>query len=233
MGSNYRNKMTYDVDLVFCIDATGSMEPTLDKVKKNAINLYHDFQYLMDQKGKKVSQLRIRIVAFRDYYYDQEQAMLVTNFFKLPEMAEDFEECVNSILADGGGDDPEDGLEALAFAMKSDWCNSSAKKRHVIVVWSDEGTHDLGFGKKAPNYPKGMPKNFDELTQWWGTRYNPGIMDENAKRLLIFAPDKPSWNTIRENWNNVIHVITEDSESDPGLSKVELDEVLDAIGNSI
>lgn len=231
MASNYRSRMTYEVDLVFVIDATMSMDPILDKVKEKALDFYQDFQHIMDEKGKKISQLRIRVIAFRDYYYDHEKAMMVTNFFKLPAMAEDFEACVKSIIPDGGGDDPEDGLEALAYAMKSKWCDGSAKKRHVIVVWSDEGTHDLGFGKTAPNYPKGMPENFNELTEWWGSKGHPGLMDENAKRLLIFAPDKPAWSIIRENWNNVIHAVTDDS--DVGLSKVEYTEIMDAICNSI
>ena len=231
MGSNYRDKMTYEVDLVFCIDATGSMDPILDKVKENALNFYQDFQNVMEEKKKRVSQLRIRIIAFRDYYYDKEDAMMVTNFFNLPEMSKEFEACIRSIKPQGGGDEPEDGLEALAYAIKSPWSNGQGKKRHVIVIWSDEGTHDLGFGQKVSNYPKGMPKDFNELTEWWGCRSTPGFMDENAKRLLLFAPDKPSWNTIRNNWNNVIHAITDDT--DIGLTNVEYREILDAICNSI
>lgn len=231
MGSNYRNKMTYEVDLVFCIDATMSMDPILDKVKENALNFYQDFQQEMDEKGKKVSQLRIRVIAFRDYYYDRENAMMVTDFFKLPEMSKEFEKCIKSIIPLGGGDDPEDGLEALAYAMKSKWNTGAAKKRHVIVVWSDDATHDLGFGSSVKNYPKGMAKDFDELTSWWGSKNCPGLMDENAKRLLIFAPDKPGWSTIRNNWNNVIHAITDDD--DEGLSRVEYKEILNAICNSI
>lgn len=231
MASNYKTKLTYEVDLVFCIDATMSMDPILDKVKQNALNFYQDFQAKMGEKNKKVSQLRIRVVAFRDYLFDKEKAMLVTNFFTLPDMAENFEACIRSVIPDGGGDDPEDGLEALAYAMKSDWCSGSVKKRHVIVVWSDAGTHNIGYGKRAPNYPTNMPKDFDELTEWWGSRYNPGLMDESAKRLLIFAPDQPGWSTIRDNWNNVIHAVTEDD--DHGLTKVEYNEIMDAICNSI
>ena len=231
MGSNYGERMTYSVDIVFCIDVTFSMEKILDKVKANILSFYQDFQNAMNSKGKKVTQLRTRVVAFRDYIADQDRAMMVTNFFKLPEMAADFEACIKSIIPDGGGDDPEDGLEALAYAMKSDWSTGAAKKRHVIVVWSDEGTHDLGYGKKAPNYPKGMPQDFNELTEWWGSKRNPGLMDENAKRLLMFAPEKTGWTTIRNNWNNVIHVITD--ENDLGLSKIEYSEILEAICNSI
>ena len=229
MGSNY--KMTYDVDLVFCIDATYSMDPVLDQVKQNALNFYQDFQDRMTKKKKTVTSLRIRVIAFRDYLYDKESAMMATSFFKLPEMAKDFEACVKSIIPDGGGDDPEDGLEALAYAMKSDWCTGSSKKRHVVVIWSDEGTHPIGYGKNYEKYPKGMPKSFDELTEWWGSRKMPGLMDEKAKRLVIFAPDKTYWNTIRDNWNNTIHHITDDQ--DLGLSKVGYDEIMETVCNSI
>lgn len=228
MGSNYR--LTYGVDLVFCIDATMSMDPILDTVKNNALNFYQDFQQVMSKKRKHVDQLRVRIVAFRDYYYDREKAMLVTDFFNLPAQSEDFEACVCCIEADGGGDDPEDGLEALAYAMKSEWNNQAQKKRHVIVVWSDEGTHELGFGKSVPNYPKGMAKDFNELTEWWGSKRNPGIMDESAKRLLLFTPSKNSWDMIRDNWNNVIQY---ESEAGSGLRNCDYEQILNAISNTI
>ena len=68
MASNYR--FTYGVDLVFCIDATGSMGPLLDTVKANALNLYRDLMKIMDRKNKRVEQVRIRIIAFRDYKYE-------------------------------------------------------------------------------------------------------------------------------------------------------------------
>lgn len=226
-----RGQMTYAVDLVFCIDATMSMDPILDKVKENALNFYRDFQQSMNDKKKKVNQLRIRVIAFRDYKADGDNAMLVTNFFTLPDMDRSFEECVRSIVPDGGGDPEEDGLEALAYAIKSDWNNAPGKKRHVIVIWSDDGTHAIGTDSNAANYPKGMPRDFNELTAWWGSRRIPGFMDESAKRLLIFAPDKPWWTTISQNWNNVIHAVTD--ENDVGLSRVEYREIMDAICNSI
>ena len=228
MGNNYR--MDYGVDLVFCIDATMSMYPLLGTVKNNALNFYQDFKNVMEAKHKRVGSLRIRIVAFRDYYYDREKAMMVTNFFNLPEQTEEFRACINSIEADGGGDDPEDGLEALAYAMKSDWSTQAPKRRHVIVVWTDDATHDLGFGASAPNYPSGMARDFNELTAWWGSKSNPGVMDENAKRLIIFAPNKASWSTISDNWNNVIQY---ESEAGKGLEDCDYEQILSAICNSI
>ncbi len=232
MGSNIR-RTKYDVDLVFVIDATMSMDHILDMVKNNALNLYNDFQKKMAETNKHVDSLRVRIVAFRDYFYDREKAMMVTNFFELPTQAEDFEASVRSITADGGGDDPEDGLEALAYAIKSKWNNETGtgnKKRHVIVVWSDDGTHDLGYGNSAENYPKKMAKDFSELTEWWGSKDNPGFMDEYAKRLVMFTPDKDSWTKISTNWNKTIHYV---SDAGNGLSDVAYDQVLDGIARTI
>lgn len=232
MGSNYKMKMRYGVDMVFCIDATASMEMEhiIGEVKKNALNFYQDFREVMEKKGKPVAQMRVRVIAFRDYYYDKENAMLVTDFFTFPEQAEQFEACVNSIVPEGGGDDPEDGLEALAYAIKSDWSKEFPRARHVIVVWSDEGTHELGFGKSVANYPKNMAKDFDELTAWWGSPSAPGIMDENAKRLLLFTPEKPGWTQITKNWNNLLHVAREGGK---GLDDVTFSAILHTIANSV
>ena len=107
----------YNVDMVFCIDATGSMGGLIEKVKDNALNFYQDVQRMMTNKQKTIAQLRVRVIAFRDYAADGDDAMMVTDFFNLPEEEKDFEETVRSIHAEGGGDIPEDGLEALAYAI--------------------------------------------------------------------------------------------------------------------
>ena len=224
--------MDYTVDMVFCIDATGSMEDTsgtekriINMVKENALHFYDDFSKMMDAKSKHVRQLRIRVVAFRDYIADAENAMLVTDFFQLPQQAKEFEDCINSISAMGGGDIPEDGLEALAYAIRSDWTREGAKKRQVIVVWTDAGTHELGFGKESPYYPKGMPENMSQLNDWWEQYMHP-----NYKRLLIFAPDEEGWSYISQNWDNVIHF---PSVAGNGLAERNYADIMNVLGNSI
>ncbi len=228
MGSNY--KLTYNVDMVFCIDCTGSMDNIIEIVKNNALNFYQDVTSVMEKKHKHISQLRVRVVAFRDYLADGKDAMLVTNFFKLPEEAVDFEKCVRSLEADGGGDDPEDGLEALAYAIKSKWDTEGMKKRQVIVVWTDAATHPLGHGKTSEFYPNGMAADLNELSAWWGGAQQKGYIDNNAKRLLLFAPDLPEWNVISRNWDNVLHF---PSDAGKGLQEVEYNQIIDTISNTI
>ena len=220
----------YYVDCVFCIDGTASMEDItgvqekiINQVKRNAIHFYDDLKASMERKYQKLSQLRIRLILFRDYLSDGIHAMDVTDFFELPQQAEQFATCVNSIRAGGGGDEPEDGLEALAYAMKSKWTTHGAKRRQLIVVWTDAGTHKLGFGKESPYYPKGMPANLAELEDWWDEM-------NDSKRLIIYAPDTNYWNYISENWDNIFHV---HSVAGDGMSEYQYDEILNLLTNSI
>ena len=222
MASNYSLK--YDVDIVMCIDATGSMTGILDTVKRNALNFYGDVRSAMQEKGKQVNTLRVKVIAFRDYIADGDNAMLATEFYTMPKDEAEFSNLVKSINAEGGGDDPEDGLEALAYAIKSDWTKSGDKQRHLIVVWTDAETHALGFGKSAPQYPTKMAASLDQLTAWWEQ------MDARAKRLLIYAPEAEYWTTVANNWNNTIHY---PSVAGNGLKEFEYQEIIDAIRNTI
>ena len=67
--------LDYGVDIVFCIDVTGSMTPILDAVKANALRFYEDVQTNLTAKGKIVDELRVRVVAFRDLVADGEAAL--------------------------------------------------------------------------------------------------------------------------------------------------------------
>ena len=230
-GGQQKASTNYTVDMVLCIDATGSMESRsggqqriINMVKQNALSFYDDMIKKMAEKHKPMAQLRVRVIVFRDYIADGPHAMKATDFYILPQQAKEFEECINGIHADGGGDIPEDGLEALAYAMKSKWTTHGAKKRQVIIVWTDAGTHELGFGKGSPYYPKGMPANLAELEDWWDE------MDDYAKRLIISAPDTNYWNYISENWEKVYHV---PSAAGDGMSEHDYSEILDLITNTI
>lgn len=230
-GARNIKKFNYTVDMVFCIDATRSMEASagnkqriINMVKQHAIHFYEDLTTKMREKNKKMAQLRVRIIAFRDYMADGESAMQATDFYLLPEQSNEFEEIVNDIIADGGGDLPEDGLEALAYAMKSKWTDKGDKKRQVIVVWTDAGTHELGFGKESEFYPNDLPKNLAELEDIWDE------MDPYAKRLILYSPYSNYWNYVSDNWDNVYHF---HSVAGDGLSEHEYEDILNVIANTI
>jgi len=231
-------QLTYHVDMVFCIDATGSMRHVLDFVKQNALNFYSDIVETMKLKNKVIEQIRVRVIAFRDYLVDGENAMMTSDFFTLPEQAEDLKECLTYIKADGGGDIPEDGLEALAYAIRSPWVETGTKKRHIIALWTDAPAHPLGFGKASSEYPEKMAKDFEELSQWWGDLQHNGYMDQRAKRLTIFAPqyesdkdDTPTvWVKIANEWEQAMFSPVDVSK---GLMDVGYETIIAQICNTI
>ena len=224
MASNYKHN--YNVDIVFVIDSTGSMGHTVDLVKNNALTFHDQMMAEMSAKQKKVDQLRVRIISFKDYLAD-EVPMLVTDFYNLPEDAERMKEVLNSIEADGGGDEPEDALEALAYAIKSKWNPVLHKARQVIVLYTDSPAHELGFCKASPKYPAGMAKDISELNEWWD---DPEMIDQKGKRLVLFAPGTEDWDYISDNWENVIHTRTVANE---GLSEMSFKEIIGTIAQTI
>jgi len=220
----------YNIDICLCIDKTGSMSPIIDTVKNNALNLYSDICNSLEEKGKHVNRLRVRVIWFGDYIADKDP-MILSRFLTLPDQREQFESFVKKIEAHGGGDEPEDALEALAYAMRSDWCEDGWRKRHIIALFTDASAHALGHGKSEPTYPKeGMPKDFAELTEMWGDQDFPGEMDFQAKRLLLFAPDVTFWRDIANSWENTVMRTVKGAT---GLNDVSYQAMLDTIVNSV
>jgi hypothetical protein len=219
----------YSVDIVLCIDATGSMGSIIHRVKSNALKFYEDLNKNMEEKSKAIDILRLRVIVFRDYYADGDDAVVESDFFVLPQSKEDFSSFVNVIEAFGGGDDPESGLEGLALAIKSNWSKEGDKRRQIIVMWTDTSSHKLekNEGHKPSNYPSDMPKNFDEITDMWeGQSY----VNQAAKRLVIYAPDAYPWTDIANHWENVVHY---SSRAGDGLADVDYQEIITAIANSV
>lgn len=221
---------SYDVDICLVIDKTGSMRPIIDTVKQNALRLYDDIRDNMAAKGKVISNLRVRVVCFGDYAADGAGAFYGCEFLMMPEQAPLLKQCVESIRAEGGGDEPEDGLEGLAFGIRSRWCAGNNKKRHIVCVFTDAPAHDLGFGKATPGYPDDAPKTYEELLCMWGTPQFPGEMDPYSKRLLLFAPNTSYWQRIAKEWDNTVLMPV---ASATGLRDVTYQSVLDTVGNSI
>lgn len=222
--------LKYNVDIVMCIDCTGSMGDLLDTVKANALKFYPDLKARCDAKGKEISELRIRVIGFRDFYADGANAIQDSGFFSIPTQESEFKSFVNGLVPTGGGDEPENGLEALAMAINSDWTKGGDKRRHVVVIWSDASTHPVGLDKcKNEYYPQDMPKDFDDLYDWWHDAQG-GKMDLNAERLIIFAPDANAWSEMGNAWERTIH---HPAKAGMGLTEVDYDTIMAAIVNSI
>jgi hypothetical protein len=220
--------LEYAVDIVFCIDVTGSMTPILDQVKANALRFYSDVQANLTAKGKNIDDLRVRVVTFRDIAADGEAALDESPFYALPSEQAGFSAFVNGLVAEGGGDAPESGLEAVALAMTSPWTTSGDRRRQVIVVWTDQPTHALDPSLVPPAFATRVPADFSALTDLWEDPQGP--LASSSKRLILFAPDGPGWSDISAVWENVVH---HPSQAGGGLSDVDYGTIIDSIGNSV
>jgi hypothetical protein len=234
MNSRSNNgSLQYAVDIVMCIDATGSMGHTLDHVKESALTFHTRLSKVMHDKGKAISQLRLKVIAFRDFGDRADDAIAQTDFLVLPDQDTDFDRFVRGLLATGGGDWPESGLEALALAVQSPWEQGLDRRRHVIVVFTDAPAHPLGSPAQtsAHNYPQSVPRSMNQLFEQWGPSQNGAcVMDNSAKRLLLFAPEETPWVEIADDWNNTLYF---PSVAGQGLEEYEMDEIIDTIANSL
>ncbi|MBS1847640.1 MAG: VWA domain-containing protein [Actinobacteria bacterium] len=229
--SQFGVSLGYAVDIVFVIDITGSMTPVIEQVKAGALSFHDRLLETMAAKDKYVSSLRLRVVVYRDYYDNPSDALFHTPFFRLPEEQEHFNTYVGALSADGGGDEPESGLEGLAVAFGSDWERGMDRRRHVVVLFTDASAHPLeaSQGRYVPGYPSDMPATFDELTDLWDDPQG-SMMEYASKRLLMYAPDVYPWNVISAYWDNVLHY---PSAAGQGLNEIEFGQIIDAIAGSV
>lgn len=232
-----------DVDLVLCIDVTISMKPIIDTVKSMALSLYDDVVDALAKKRRKVNDFRVKVIAFRDFYCDGQYALNESRFFNLPDEAPAFHQYVLELKPDGGGDDPENALEAIALAMKSDWVHAvsaNERARNIIVVFTDAEAHPFEKAQDGvtPFYPENMLTCLEDLKMAWeGQNRLDGagmidayMMDPAAKRLIVYSPlDSYPWNEI----TFLTNVKTSSIEPAKGGKELDRQILLDDIAGSI
>ncbi len=59
--------LKYTVDIVFCIDATGSMGHLINEVKTGALKFEEDLTKLMNEKEKQIDTLRVKVALLHEY----------------------------------------------------------------------------------------------------------------------------------------------------------------------
>lgn len=209
-----------NIDVVFCIDGTGSMSPCIESVKKNAKRLYDEFLNKLTESNSVMDSMRIKVIVFRDYGSDT-NAMEISPFFELPDDNADYENFMNNIEASGGGDAPENGLEALYCAMKSDF-TTGPKDRQVIVLFTDTDALPLKARSDSENYPTDMVDE-DGLIDTWTCNNQDLKLREKLKRLVIFAPADTKYSEISKSFNRVMYVPVNTSQ---GLDDVSFDDVI-------
>lgn len=216
------------VDIVFCVDGTGSMSPCIDSVKSNARRFYSEFVNTMVSLGSEITMLRIKMIVFRDYKSDGQRSMMQSQFFELPEEEAEFAAYLNSIQAVGGCGEDANGLEALYYAMNSDFV-TGPKDRQVIVLFADTPAIPIGARKNCVGYPAKMVDDNGLLETWLCTQTYASKLREKSKRLVMFAPSGSNYEKMKMQYNRSV---LEPVEMHRGLDDVPFDTIVKIIAAS-
>ena len=198
----------YPIDIVFCIDVTGSMHDCIENAKKMTVNFKNEFLDAMKEAGKDCTgAIRTKVVAFRDEKCGEKKE--VSPFFTMPDQEDEFKAFVDGLKEAGGGDEPESAYEALIEAFNSEWVKEGAKRRWVTVMLTDASAHT---------------ERLADLVDAWNA------LEHNFKRLVVFAPDHPSWADFVSQATNTVHL---PSKAGAGLEEADKKAILAALAQSV
>ena len=124
------------VDIVFVLDITESMQPYIDAVKQNMINFARD----LEQNHRDY---RLGLVTFEDYVVSAYPDCNCEYSKTMTSDAQKFTDWVGTLHAGGGGDIPEDQLDALAYAATLPFRPDA---QGIIILITDAPPHVAGDG---------------------------------------------------------------------------------------
>jgi FHA domain/Integrin beta chain VWA domain len=124
------------VDIVFVLDVTESMQPYIDAVKQNVISFAQDLQ-------ANSRDYRLGLVTFEDYVVSAYPDCNCAYRNSFTSDVKQFTDWVGTLHAGGGGDIPEDQLDALSYAAKFPF---RPEAEGIIIIVTDAPPHHDGDG---------------------------------------------------------------------------------------
>ncbi|HEY6420062.1 MAG TPA: FHA domain-containing protein [Candidatus Binataceae bacterium] len=124
------------VDIVFVLDVTESMQPYIDAVKQNVIAFAQDL-------AANNRDYRLGLVTFEDYVISQYPDCNCAYRNTMTSDVKQFTDWVGTLHAGGGGDIPEDQLDALAYASKFPF---RPQAQAILILITDAPCHIAGDG---------------------------------------------------------------------------------------
>lgn len=213
----------YVLDIVMCIDATGSMQATLSSVQASAstfdVQLRAELGIEADDPRFKI---RVRPIYFRDWkdtlyhnsypWYYRDGLIAASGFYDLSEegASTSFQTFLNSEYASRGFDYPEASGACMNEGMRSDWYDVENQTDFpedenltlfpIIVVWTDNAIQQL---YRTQQYMSNtQPTTYSAFEAQWE---NPAIIPQDPKLLILFGPENyAGWSTVKT-WDNYVH----------------------------
>jgi Flp pilus assembly protein TadG len=192
------------LDIAMCVDSTGSMTPTLEAVKANALGFYDNLNG--ELRARDITEfplVRVRLIYFKDFgdsmpgVWDPD-AQRISDYFSLPDQSPDFNAFAAPQMAGGGADWAESGVECLNEAIDTDWIKVGDQPAGysdvvtnvypLIVIWTDASSHRVGYPNSLanPDYPAAskMPRTDTAILAKWNSAAK---IDQDNKLILFFG----------------------------------------------
>jgi len=161
------------LDVAMLVDSTGSMKPVIRWIQRDVTKLMQAF-YLISNEP------RLAIIFYRD-----QGDWYVTRVYPFTGQAKALERAIQSVTADGGGDEPEAVREAMVAALGQQKWTSGEFARRIVVLVGDAPPHPETMGdvrrlvttaagkdfrffclKVRGKYTAGDLKEFDQIARW-------------------------------------------------------------------
>jgi hypothetical protein len=168
------------VDIVFVLDITESMQPYIDAVKQNMINFAQDL-------AQNHRDYRLGLVTFEDYVVSAYTDCNCAYSKAMTSDVQKFIEWVGTLHAGGGGDIPEDQLDALAYASTLPFRPDA---QGIVILITDAPPHVAGDGPDRTGdsaYRLHHPDSIAGVTEETGASV-AGKLDKNGLTLYAVAP---------------------------------------------
>jgi FHA domain/von Willebrand factor type A domain len=168
------------VDVVFVLDVTESMQPYIDAVKQNIINFANDL-------ASNNRDYRLGLVTFEDYVVSASPDCNCAYRNQLTSNVNEFIGWVGSLHAGGGGDIPEDQLDALDYASKLPF---RPQAQGIVIIVTDAPPHHDGDGSENTEHDQAFWDHHQrgvEVTNLTGDKV-AATMQRNGLTLYAVAP---------------------------------------------
>src|SRR5271156_4555090 len=168
------------VDIVFVLDVTESMQPYIDAVKANVISFAQDLQ-------ANSRDYRLGLVTFEDYVVSSYPDCNCAYRDSFTSDVKQFTDWVGTLNAGGGGDIPEDQLDALAYPAK---LPSRPEAEGIIIIVTDAPPHHDGDGSADSAHDQAFWDHHTrgvQVTDQTGTKV-ADLLKKNGLTLYAVVP---------------------------------------------
>ncbi|MFB6101768.1 MAG: vWA domain-containing protein [Haloplanus sp.] len=187
-------------DIVFVFDDTGSMFEEIDDLQNNITSFIND----VESAGIDA---RYALISFKD---------VVETDLDFTTSASDVQSAVNALSASGGGDGPEDNLDALGVATRNLTPDSGpalssyrSGAQRIIIDITDATGHEEGDGSGFTNYTQGDIEGFLSGYTYYAVSPTDPWGTEVDKRDIANNLSNGTWLELSSSGANLDTVLTD------------------------